>query len=665
VTGARNSNSNFAFLSFEWSQLAAEAVRSERNAAVDPRAACFYARRTLELALLWLYDAETSLRTPYKDDLSALLFEPTLRSLVGPGIHAKMDFIRRQGNAAVHRAKPVRPDDAQPVVRELFHVLYWLARRYTRNPANLPDPVLSFHPDLIPRRVSPGVLQQTRAELEALGEELAARDAEIAAGRERRAGLDAELATLRAEVAAAKAANEARPDEHDYREDETRDLFVDVLLREAGWPLDQPRDREFEVSGMPNGEGRVDYVLWGDDGKALGLVEAKRTRREPAVGQHQAKLYADCLEGMFRQRPVIFYTNGFDTWLWDDLAYPPRSVQGFYTKDELELLVQRRSTRLPPAVVPINEGIVERYYQLRAIRRVGERFDVERERGALLVMATGAGKTRTVIGLADVLMRANWAKRVLFLADRVALVNQAVNAFKTHLPTATTVNLVTEKDTDGRVFVSTYPTMMGLIDNFSGQRHRFGPGYFDLIVIDEAHRSVYRQYGAICSYFDAQLVGLTATPKDEVDRNTYRLFHLEDGVPTDAYGLDEAVEEGFLVPPRAVSVPLKFQREGIRYDELSDEDKDEWDLLEWGDGDIPDAVTADAVNKWLFNADTVDKVLETLMTRGQKVAGGDRLGKTIIFAKNHQHAKFIAQRFSLNAPRKCVLSASRDARMPF
>jgi type I restriction enzyme, R subunit len=239
---------------------------------------------------------------------------------------------------------------------------------------------------------------------------------------------------------------------------------------------------------------------------------------------------------------------------------------------------------------------------------------------------------------------------VLFLADRVALVNQATNAFKEHLPGSAPVNLVTEKDTDGRVYVSTYPTMMGLINQSGGAGRRFGPGYFDLIIVDEAHRSVYQKYGAIFGWFDSLLVGLTATPKDEVDRNTYSLFGLEDGVPTDAYGLDEGVHEGYLVPPRAVSVPLKFQREGIRYADLSEADKDTWDMLEWGEDDPPDEVSGEAVNKWLFNTDTVDQMLKVLMTKGHRVAGGDRLGKTIIFAKNQDHAKFIEARFNLAYP---------------
>jgi type I restriction enzyme, R subunit len=381
------------------------------------------------------------------------------------------------------------------------------------------------------------------------------------------------------------------------------------------------------------------------------LIEAKRTRKDARVGQQQAKLYADCLAQQYGQRPIIFYSNGYQHWLWDDAMYPPRPVQGFYKKPELELLIQRRASRKPLAEAIIDAEIAGRYYQTRAVRRIGETFEMDSQRKSLVVMATGAGKTRTVIALADVLMRSNWVKRALFLADRVALVNQAVNAFKKHLPDASPVNLVTDKHAEGRVFVSTYPTMMGLIDDaFDGQR-RFGVGHFDLIVIDEAHRSVYQKYRAIFDYFDSLLVGLTATPKDEIDRNTYGLFNLETGVPTDAYALDEAVADGHLVPPRAVSVPLKFQREGIKYDDLSEDEKEQWDALEWSeDGTTPDSIDAAALNKWLFNTDTVDKVLAHLMTKGQKVAAGDRLGKTIIFAKNNAHAEFIADRFNDNYP---------------
>jgi type I restriction enzyme R subunit len=656
--------SNFSFLQTEWPALHAEATRAERAAFADPRTACFYARRTLELAVAWLYQAEGgqrgTLSMPYKPDLSAFMFEPSFKVLVGPALHAKMDLIRKQGNNAVHSARPITAQDALPVLRELFQVAFWLARHYGRNVAQRPDAALQFQADLLPRlsAVDAGkAATQSQDALKKLADELAARDAALAAALQKTASLDDELLRLRAEVAAAKAANNAQPDAHDYNEEQTRDLYIDLLLKEAGWALDQPRDREFEVTGMPNsqaeliGKGFVDYVLWGDDGKPLAVVEAKRCRRDAKVGQQQAKLYADCLQTQFSQRPLTYYTNGYEHWFWDDSQYPPRPVQGFHKKDELQLLVQRRESRKALGQLAINSAIVERHYQHRAIRRIAETFEQDRQRKALVVMATGAGKTRCVIALADLLMRGNWAKRVLFLADRVALVNQAVNAFKAHLPDASPVNLVSEKYTEGRVYVSTYPTMMGLINEAQDGQRRFGVGHFDLIIVDEAHRSIYQKYRAIFSYFDAYLVGLTATPKDEIDRNTYSLFDLENGVPTDAYGLDDAIAEGYLVPPKAVSIPLKFQRQGIKYAELSADEQDQWEELDWDDeGGAPDEVNAESVNKWLFNADTVDKVLEALMTQGHKVAGGDRLGKTIVFAKNNAHAEFIAERFNMSYP---------------
>jgi type I restriction enzyme, R subunit len=325
-----------------------------------------------------------------------------------------------------------------------------------------------------------------------------------------------------------------------------------------------------------------------------------------------------------------------------------------YEKDELERLIQRRTTRTALGTTEINKEIVERFYQERAIRRIGEAFEKDHDRKALVVMATGAGKTRTVIALCDLMMRCNWVKRVLFLADRIALVKQTTNVFKRHLSSASAVNALEhpEQIGDARVLVSTYPTMLRLIDETKDGRRQFGPGHFDLVIIDEAHRSVYQKYRAIFEYFDSFLVGLTATPTDEVDHNTYGLFELEDGVPTDAYGLEEAVRDKFLVPPKAVSVPLRFQREGMNYDHLTDEEKERWDAIEWDeDGGIPRIVEPEALNRWLFNEDTVDKVLEHLMRSGEKVADGDRMGKTIIFAKNHAHAQFIADRFDKNYPR--------------
>jgi type I restriction enzyme, R subunit len=640
--------SNFKFLKVEWAELYESAAKVESLARTDARAACFYARRTMELAVEWLYQNDSSLKRPYDNNLSALIYEPTFKSNLSSDLFLKLRTIKEIGNLS---HKPVTEQDALRATKELFHFLYWLARTYTRQ-APAQYTALTFDETSVPpRQVSVPV--QTVEQLRQLEDDLKKRDRELAEKNKARASTDEEIARLRKEIAEAKKQNERVPDTHNYSEAETREYFIDLLLHEAGWKLDKTEDREYPVIGMPNqtGEGFVDYVLWGADGKPLAVVEAKRTSKDAHTGRQQAKLYADCLEKQFNQRPLIFYTNGYETWLWDDLNYPPRAVQGFYKRDELELLIRRREMKKPLANEQGREEIVNRHYQRRAIRKIAEAID-HHERKALLVMATGAGKTRTVIALCELLQRCNRVKRVLFLADRVALVKQACNAFKKHLPDSSPINLVTEKDKgESRIYVSTYPTMMGLINDLEDGKRRFGVGHFDLVIIDEAHRSVYQKYGAIFRYFDSLLIGLTATPKSEVDHNTYSLFDLEKGVPTDAYELGEAVSDGYLVPPKAVEVPLKFPREGIKYDDLSEEEKEQWEMTDWDEeGSIPDKIDPAELNSWLFNEDTVDKVLETLMRHGLKVAGGDVLGKTIIFARNHLHALFIQQRFDENYP---------------
>ncbi|MDF2991415.1 MAG: restriction endonuclease subunit [Microbacterium sp.] len=639
---------NFDFVRVTVSSLHDDCARAESYLSSDPRSACFYSRRVVERLVDYLYDV-LSLRVPYRDDLAAKIGDPAFKANVPSRISQKLTAIRRIANTAVHDSRQIGTDVSLAVLRELFHVVVWVSYHHSARPDVVPlqadfDPRVAAKAAPLSREEVARLAVTFREQDEAHAHALAEREDRLAAH-------EAQIAELQARIAAAQAS--VAPDTRDYDEAGVRDLFIDVLLREAGWPLDQDRDREYEVTGMPNADGRgfVDYVLWGADGLPLAVVEAKRTSKSPDVGQQQAKLYADCLEAQFGRRPVIFNTNGYEHRIWDDAGgYPPRETQGFYTADELELLIQRRETKLPLSSAEVNTEIVGRPYQARAIKAVGDAFD-RKQREALLVMATGSGKTRTAIALVDLLQKANWVKRVLFLADRTALVRQAVSAFKEHLPGSTTVDLVTEKHSiEGRVYVSTYPTMMNLINQVGGGMRRFGPGYFDLIVIDEAHRSVYAKYGAIFDYFDAMLVGLTATPKDEVDHNTYRLFHLEDGVPTDNYPLDEAVESGYLVPPKGVSVGTKFLRSGIRYQELTDEEKDEWDSLDWGEDGPPDEIGAEELNRFLFNEDTVDKVLETIMTKGYKVAGGDRLGKTIIFAKNQKHAEFILKRFDMAFP---------------
>lgn len=645
--------SNFYFMPASLRGITDSARKAEGHIMGDPRSACFYARRTLEGIVHWLYRHDTHLQLPYDESLGALLHEPNFQQRVGQVIFQKARVIQKQGNHAVHSQRMVRQYDAMQVVKELHHICYWLARTYVPSAA---EHASAWDQSLVP--AAPSTEQPIpRERLETLEQELDEKNAAALKHQEERDALDEQLQQLRAQLEAIRIEQETQPDTHDYSEAETRKYIIDVDLRRAGWALDQHRDIEFEVQGMPNGPGigYVDYVLWGDDGKPLGLVEAKKTTVDPEVGKQQAKLYADCLEQMFDQRPVIFYTNGYETRIWDDQMYPPREVAGYYTKDELELLIRRRTQRKSLDTAMIDDEIAGRYYQKRAIGHLFEHFSRSQRKG-LLVMATGTGKTRTSIALVDALQRAGWAKRVLFLADRVSLCKQACKAFNQHLPSSNPVNLVMEKDKESRVYVSTYQTMMGLINEgrSTGDEVRFGVGHFDLIIIDEAHRSVYQKYGAIFRYFDALLMGLTATPREEIDKNTYDLFGLESGVPTDAYELTTAVRDEFLVPPKVQQVDLRFPREGIDYDELSEEEKEQWEGLDWGDdapdGAIPDRVHAPAINNWLFNENTVDLVLKHLMEQGHKVNGGDRLAKTIIFARNHDHAMFIEKRFNHHYP---------------
>ena len=639
-------SANFAFLKQEFPHAAEGASYAERHVHGDPRASCFHARRALERLVARVYKVDKALSPPKVTNLDGYLQEPAFRELVPEAVWQKAEYIRQAGNVAVHGKKVPSPETALGIVRELYHVVYWAGRTYLRKGAEQLQGK-TFDEALVPT-VDPTGVPASLKELEAIEAGL---DAKQQAVKE----AEGELAALQEKIAAIKAENAAFPDTHDWDEAKTRKLLIDLALLRAGWPLDGPHDREYKVAGMPNepGIGYADYVLWGDDGKPMAVIEAKKTTVDPKVGQQQAMLYADCLEAMHGQRPLIFYTNGYTTWLWDDEMYPPRQVAGFYKKDELARLVVRRTQRRPLDVAQVKDAIVNRYYQKRAIGSIAEQFTQAR-RKALLVMATGTGKTRTAIALVDVLQRAGWVKRALFLADRISLVNQAVAAFKAHLPESSPVNLVTDKESAGRVFVSTYPTMMGLIDETKGEEARFSVGHFDLVIIDEAHRSVYQKYGAIFRYFDSLLVGLTATPREEVDKNTYRLFDLDPGVPTDAYELETAVADGFLVPPRVQQVDLKFPREGIDYDSLSDEEKEQWESLDWGDDvdpdEFPDRVNAAAINSWLFNLDTVDKVLQHVMENGHKVEGGDRLAKTILFARNHEHAAFVEERFNHHYP---------------
>ena len=448
----------------------------------------------------------------------------------------------------------------------------------------------------------------------------------------------------------------------DISEAETRKEFIDLMLREAGWKVVEVENSpmacmagiEIYVEGMPNNkqEGYCDYVLYGKDCKPLAVVEAKRASVEPEKGKHQAELYADCLEKKYGQRPVIYYTNGFRTMIIDGLGYPPRQVMGFHTLDDLELMISRRG-RGKMTDLAIRDEITNRNYQKMAIRSICDHLNLMHRHG-LIVMATGTGKTRVAISLCEVLLRNKWVKNILFLADRTALVHQACENFTELLPDYTTCILTGAKNEEkgARLMFSTYQTMINYID---AEDKEFSVGRFDLIILDEAHRSIFGKYTAIFDYFDSFLVGLTATPRDEVERSTFELFHL-DGEPNFEYSMAEAVKDGYLVDYNPISRTTKRLRNGIEYDSLTEEEKAQLDAA-WAyeqakaleRGEVKPLTPRDIEKKELFdyiyNKGTVDIVLQDLMKSGLKVENGEKMGKTIIFAYNHDHAQMIVDRF--------------------
>ena len=596
-------------------------------------------RRALELGVKWLYANDNDLRIPYNDNLSALVHDITFKNIIDEKLLKQIEYIIKLGNFAVHNNKKISREEAILSLRYLYNFMQWIAYCYSDNYIEK-----EFDESILPKQT---VNILNVKERETLYEELEAKDKKIEETRKENEELRKQL-TNRRESKKENYIFEVK----DISEYETRKKYIDLELKIAGWDFDTNIQEELKLHGMPNNQnvGYADYVLFGKNGLPLAVVEAKRTSVDPKVGQNQAKLYADCLEQEYHQRPVIYYTNGFEIYMWDDVNYPPRKVSGFYTQDELQLLINRRENRQSLEHIFVNDKITNREYQLEAIKSVCEAFD-EGHRKALLVMATGTGKTRTAISIVDVLSDKEWVKNVLFLADRTVLVKQAKNNFVKLLPNMSCCNLLSTVDNpeDSRIVFSTYQTMINAIDstkNKSGNK-LFTPGHFDLIIVDEAHRSIYKKYQAIFDYFDGLVVGLTATPRNDVDRNTYRFFEIENDVPTYAYEYDRAVKEGYLVDYHTIKTTTDFMDRGIKYNELSEEEKEEYeDTFADDEDNIPEEINAEAINSWLFNRDTIKKLLELLMEKGLKVEGGDKLGKTIIFARNHRHAEKIVEVFN-------------------
>lgn len=633
---------NFEFLKrkTQFSSFSNACLEAEKSLQVSPATCAILTRRALELAVKWLYTSDSALKVPYQDNLSSLIHDRTFLNVIDEKLFPLLKYIIKLGNVAVHTNSAISRNEAVLALQNLHQFIDWLDYCYSENYSES-----VFKEELL---LSGEEQRKRPEEYQELYEKLSSKDRKLNEMVKENESLRKKLTQIRV-----KHTKKYDFQVSDLSEYDTRKIYIDLELKLAGWEFGKNVIEEYEVTGMPNnqGIGFADYVLLGDNGKPIAVVEAKKTSRDASVGKQQAKLYADCIEQMHGQRPIIFYTNGFDTRLWDDKFYPERVVSGFYTKSEVQLLIDRRTIQKSLTDIEINNDITNRYYQKAAIFSVCEAL-MQKQRKALFVMATGSGKTRVAVSIVDVLVRHNWVKNVLFLADRTTLVLQAKKNFNNLLPNMTLCNLLDTKDSPelSRMVFSTYPTMMNAIDDRKRKdgNKLFTVGHFDLIIIDESHRSIYKKYKAIFDYFDGILLGLTATPKDEIDKNTYDIFGLETGAPTFAYELEQAVKDGYLVDYQTKESSSKILDDGLRYDELSEEEKERYE--ETFDDVEGDEISSSAVNQWLFNDNTIDQVLNDLMQNGIKVEGGDKLGKTIIFANNAKHAKRIVERFDALYP---------------
>ena len=623
--------SNFDYFTTEpkFNSFSGMAVAAEKVLNIDEPTSVINCRRAMEQAIKWMYSVDGDLVMPWDENLVSLMSTEEFRGIVGNDLWNRLNFIRKLGNKAAHTSEKIRTEQAELALVNLFEFLDFIAYCYSDHYEKH-----EFNKELlITQRPEPLIVDEGVALSE----------------------LVEENKQLKEQLTKQRESNQesyvSKPELSEYK---TRKLYIDLMLEDAGWVEGKDWRNEVELPGMPNHSevGYADYVLYGEDGRPLAVVEAKRTCVDVSKGRQQAKLYADLLEKKYGRRPVVFLTNGFDTHIVDN-NYPERKVSVIYSKRDLEKLFNLQRMRLSLDHVMVNKNIAGRYYQEGAIKAVCESFGKKNRRKALLVMATGSGKTRTAAALVDVLLQKGWVKNVLFLADRNSLVTQAKRSFVNLLPDLSVTNLCEEKDNySAHCVFSTYQTMMNCIDSAKDEEGKlFTCGHFDLIILDEAHRSIYNKYQDILTYFDAPIVGLTATPKEDIDKNTYEVFELEDGIPTYGYELAQAVKDGYLVDYMSVETRLKFIEQGIVYDELSEEDKKAFeDTFEDENGDLPEAISSSALNEWIFNEDTIREVLRVLMDNGLRVDYGEKLGKTIIFAKNHKHAEKIFEIFNKEYP---------------
>jgi len=645
---------NFEHIQSKWPELHQLAAFAEEYAISDPQSALVKLRCFAEKVVGYLYK-ELSLPVLPTSNIFDKLTADDFTSAVPRLITDKLHAIRKSGNQAAHEGK-VDQQQAIWILKESYFVASYLFMAYANGtqqecpefkapeqtqPTNQSDAQFAKKNKQLTQQLAENQARLKRALDELEAAELAQKQAQQQAAKLKQT-IDAEKLTQ------VKTRNEQIVNSSfNFNEHETRKRIIDLDLRNAGWNValdDESTEdvgKEVKVTDQPTttGVGYVDYVLWDDDGKPLAVIEAKRTRENIEKGRQQAKLYANALEKQYGQRPVIFYSNGWDIKILDDAqGYNSRGLYGYYSKDSLQYLIKQRSLKKDLNKTPIDTAVAGRLYQMETITRVCERFS-DKHRKALIVQATGTGKTRVSIALAKRLLDAGWAKRVLFLCDRKELRKQAGNAFSEHTKEPVHIVGKSAKNTaaSARVFIATYPGMLRIMN-------KYDVGHFDLIVADESHRSIYNIYGDIFKYFDALEVGLTATPVEMVSRSTCDLFGCDYKMPTANYPLEDAIEQGNLVPYKIVSYTTQFLREGIKKDNLTDEQIAQLEEQ----GIDPNELDFDAkqIDEAIKNKDTNRLILRNLMEKGLRDKDGQLPGKTIIFARNIAHAELLAQLFS-------------------
>ena len=635
---------NFEFLREKHSELADLGGFAEKYAWTDPMGSLVKMRLFAERMVKLIYETNGFHRGPY-DNFVDLLNNDEFRHATPRVVLEKLGALRKYGNKAAHDGRGIAAPTSNWMLKETYSLAQWFFMTFLRGEISATG---SFSE--IP---APASEKEKKAERNRLQKQLAEREDELIALfeqlEEARAEADAAAKTNQ-ELEQLMAQGQQSADTLEFDEATTRKRIIDITLMEAGWDvgaegqdtLDVRQEVEVENQPTQTGIGYADYVLFDDNGLPLGVVEAKKTSVDASAGKTQAKLYADDLERRYKQRPVIFYTNGFDLWIWDDAKGEiPRKIYGYYSKDSLRYCIQKTRDRMKLSDLGPKPEIIDRMFQIEAVTRVTEKFETHRRRKALIVLATGTGKTRVAMALCEMLFRAGWAQRVLFLCDRRELRKQAKDAFMEFLPDEPRlyVSKRTRNDQNKRIYLSTYPGMMEAFTNFD-------TGFFDIIIADESHRSIYNKYRELFMYFDALQVGLTATPRDMINHNTYGMFECEDQDPTSYFSYEEAIQHRppYLVPYRVIKHTTQFLSKGVKYSEMTAEQRAE---LEEQVGDAAESVdyAANQVDSTVYNRDTEAKVLRMFMERGIRNADGSTIGKTIIFARKHTHAIYLRDLF--------------------